>query len=126
MRIAFATDDGKEISAHFGRAQYYLVVDVRDGKEAGREMVLKSRPSEHVHGPGEERRHGKGHGAKFELLEGCDVLIVRGMGQRAFGRAQDMGLEIFVCDEKTVDAALAAYLGGALPHNPARVHEPHH
>ena len=126
MRIAFVTDDGEEISAHFGRAQFYLMVDVRDGEEVGRELVPKSQPSEHVHGPGEEHRHGKGHGAKFHLLEGCDVLVARGMGHRAVERAGGMGLEVIVCDEKTVDVALKAYLDGTLAHNPARIHAPHH
>ena len=49
MRIAFATDDGEDISAHFGRAQYYLMVDVENGSEVRRELVHKSSPEEHVH-----------------------------------------------------------------------------
>ena len=32
MKIAAVTDDGKTISAHFGRARYYVVVTVEDGK----------------------------------------------------------------------------------------------
>jgi predicted Fe-Mo cluster-binding NifX family protein len=32
MKIAVITDDMKTISAHFGRAQYYLVFTVENGK----------------------------------------------------------------------------------------------
>ena len=40
MKIAFVTDDGQSISAHFGRAAYYLVVDVVDGKETGARCAI--------------------------------------------------------------------------------------
>ena len=32
MKIAVITDDGKAISQHFGRAQYYLVATVENGQ----------------------------------------------------------------------------------------------
>ena len=37
MRIAAVTEDGITISQHFGRAPYYLVVTVENGKIVGRE-----------------------------------------------------------------------------------------
>ena len=126
MRIAFATDDGENVSAHFGRAQYYLMVDVENGGEVRRELVHKSPPEEHVHVPGEEHQHGKGHGAKFHLVEGCDVLVARGMGQRAYDRLREMGVEPIACDEMLIDVALTACVDGALAHNPERIHAPHH
>ena len=109
---------------------------VRDGKEVSRQMVDKAgcqegrSPGEGHHhggggGNGRGRGRGGGRGARFELLEGCDVLIARGMGRRAVERAGEMSLEIIVCDEKDIDAALAAYLGGELGHNPKRIHPPH-
>lgn len=122
MRIAFVTDDGETLSAHFGRAQYYLMVDVEEGVEVGRKTILKHRPKEH----GEEHEHGQGHGARFNLLEGCQVLIARGMGQRALDHLNEMGIEVIVCDEESINVALAAYLDGALAHNPQRIHAPHH
>ena len=39
MKIAFITDDEKTISQHFGRAPYYLVITVEDGKETNREKT---------------------------------------------------------------------------------------
>ncbi len=43
MKIALITDDGKSISQHFGRAPYYLVVTLEDGKEVNRELRPKQR-----------------------------------------------------------------------------------
>ena len=38
MKIAVITDDGKTISQHFGRAPYYLVLTIEEGKIVSREM----------------------------------------------------------------------------------------
>jgi hypothetical protein len=38
MKIAAITDDGQTISQHFGRAAYYLVAIVEDGKVIDRQM----------------------------------------------------------------------------------------
>ena len=61
MKIAVITDDGKTISQHFGRAPYYMVFSVEDGKISGREMRDKL---SHKNFPGEhpEEHHGEGHG----------------------------------------------------------------
>jgi predicted Fe-Mo cluster-binding NifX family protein len=63
MKIAFVTDDGENVSAHFGRATHYLVVDVENGKETGRELREKLG---HAHFHTEEHQHeehsAEGHG----------------------------------------------------------------
>ena len=41
MKIALITDDGKTISQHFGRAPYYLVVTIDEGKVIDRETREK-------------------------------------------------------------------------------------
>ena len=38
MKIAVVTDDHMTICAHFGRAVYYEVFTISDGKIAGREI----------------------------------------------------------------------------------------
>jgi predicted Fe-Mo cluster-binding NifX family protein len=37
MKIAAVSDDGTTISAHFGRAPFYVVVTVEDGRIVARE-----------------------------------------------------------------------------------------
>jgi predicted Fe-Mo cluster-binding NifX family protein len=51
MKIALITDDGKSISQHFGRAPYYLVVTLEDGKEVNRELRPKQGHNQ-FHRPG--------------------------------------------------------------------------
>ncbi len=41
MKIAVITENGKTISQHFGRAPYYLVFTIEDGKITNREMREK-------------------------------------------------------------------------------------
>ena len=36
MKIAFVTDDEKKISRHFGRAKYYTIITMEDGKIVSR------------------------------------------------------------------------------------------
>jgi len=35
MKVAVVTDDGESVSQHFGRARYYAVFEVDDGKIVG-------------------------------------------------------------------------------------------
>jgi predicted Fe-Mo cluster-binding NifX family protein len=56
MKLAGITDDGRTISLHFGRARYYLVVTVEDGKIAGQE--LREKAGHHTFAPQEGQGHG--------------------------------------------------------------------
>ncbi len=53
MKIAFATDDGKTISAHFGKASHYLVVSIENGQPVQNE--LRDKPA---HGHTATEPHG--------------------------------------------------------------------
>ncbi|RME39883.1 MAG: dinitrogenase iron-molybdenum cofactor biosynthesis protein, partial [Thermoflexia bacterium] len=59
MKIAAVSDDGVTISPHFGRAPFYVVVTVEEGRIVGREVREKMG---HAHFAG-EHHHGYGHGA---------------------------------------------------------------
>nr|WP_135481193.1 NifB/NifX family molybdenum-iron cluster-binding protein [Candidatus Chloroploca mongolica] len=56
VKIAAVTNDGRTISAHFGRARQYLVVTVEDGAVVAREVRDKTACDHSHHG------HGHGHG----------------------------------------------------------------
>ena len=38
MKIAVVTDDGTTICQHFGRAQYYSIITIENGKVKGKEQ----------------------------------------------------------------------------------------
>lgn len=130
MKIAFVADDIQTISAHFGRAPHVVVVMVENGQEVSRELRAKEGHShDHDHGHGQSHAHDHGHHhkdhtSKFTAMEDCDVMVVRGIGSPAIAHAENIGLEVYLTRESSIDAALAAYLAGRLDHDARRIH--HH
>lgn len=125
MKIAFVTDDGKTISAHFGRAAYYLVVDVEDGKEVKREMIEKMGhthfQADHQHEEHSDQPHGfspeakSRHAAMLDTMGDCSVVVCGGMGRGALQYIEDSGKEACLTEVRSIDEALKLYLAGNLP-----------
>ena len=135
QRIAVVTDDEKTISRHFGRAKYYLIFTVSDGQ-----IVDVSRIEKPAHSHSHQRHHAKGvqvavneiemgHGEapavvvdKFALLEGCDVLVTRGMGYGANNHLLEMNIRPVLTDIPRVEDAVAAVIDGSIVHHPEKLH----
>lgn len=87
MRIAVPAVDDRglesEVSGHFGRARYFVFVDVEDNEIKGAEVVKV--PFEE-HGPGDLPRFVKEHGG--------EVVLAYGMGQRAISFFNELGIEV--------------------------------
>lgn len=125
MKIAFVTDDGETVSAHFGRAAYYLVVNVEDGRETGREMREKLGHShfhaDHEHAEHAGQPHGfdaasqSRHGSMLEAISDCSVVICGGMGQGAVFSIQSSGKDLRLTNVSSIDEALTLFLAGNLP-----------
>jgi predicted Fe-Mo cluster-binding NifX family protein len=123
MKIAIATQDGRTVSQHFGRAPYYAVLTVEDNMIVNRELRPKVAP--HVtEGPRDEHptsgRHGMDpaaqtrHDAMAQAIADCSVLIAGGMGQGAYDRFASLGLRPLVTEIESVDAAALACARGEL------------
>ena len=131
MKIACITDDGHTISAHFGRAQFYTVATVEDGKVASKEMRDKLG---HQHFSAEEPGHESGgqhgtdpashdrHGQLAQAIADCQVLLCRGMGRGAYLSMQQFDITPMVTDITDIDEALQAYLEGQLEDHPELLH----
>ncbi len=117
MKIAFPSDDGTTISAHFGRAATYVIA------EPEADYALETLDKAH-HGSEHEHHGGGGglHQAMFAPLADCQVLVTRGMGQPAYDEAIALGLNVILTDEQSIQAALDAYRQGTLKSDPRRVH----
>ena len=124
MKIAVITDDGKTISRHFGRAQYYLVLTIEDGKITSKEMRPKmghnqfaNQHDEH-HSP--EGGHGDGshshekHVSMAETISDCNILICGGMGMGAYDSMQRLNIQPIVTEVNDIDEAIKAYLEARL------------
>lgn len=133
-KIAFVTDDGSTISAHFGRAMYYEICTLDGSTVVNRERVPKSghhsqgQPGQgdghqHGHGDGHQHGHGHDHGTMISPISDCAVLVARGMGMGAHNALRAMGITPILADDPTIDAALEKYLAGALATNERRLHD---
>ncbi len=135
MKLAFPSDDGETISAHFGRAAFFVVVGI--GEEAAIEPEKRAKPAHggHGHDHGHDHAHGPEpitlmeqptpatHGGMLEPVADCQVLIAGGMGQPAYERARAVGLEVILTGEHVIAKAAAAYAAGTLVSDPRRIHQ---
>jgi len=131
MKIAVITDDGKTISLHFGRAQYYLVATVENGQIVNREMRPKlghnhfsNEPHEHGHG----HQHGSDpashdrHMQMSEAIVDCEALLCRGMGRGAYESMKVRNIRPLVTDISGIDEAVMAYVNGQIVDHVEKLH----
>jgi len=131
MKIAAVTEDGTTISQHFGRAPYYLVVTVEDGKIVNKEKRDKEGhhsfagiPDEHI--PGQGHGYGTGsqekHARMAQAITDCQVLLAGGMGWGAYDSLKNAGIEVITTDVENIEEAVKLYLQGELPNLMERLH----
>ena len=122
MKIAIVTDDTKTISAHFGRAQYYLIYTVENDKIIERET--RTKPG-HKQSEGEQHEcHSEPHGTAphsearhanmMDVIMDCDVVLTRGMGKGAYEGLKIRSIQPIITDIPEIQAAVEAYLRGNL------------
>jgi predicted Fe-Mo cluster-binding NifX family protein len=132
MKIAVITENGKTISQHFGRAPYYLVFTIEDGKITNREMRDKIGHSHfesqaHEHGD-ESAGHGmdssshQKHGQMAAAIKDCQVLLCGGMGRGAYVSMEALNIKPVVAGITDIEEAVQAYLDGKLRDQVERLH----
>lgn len=135
MKIAVITDDEQSISQHFGRAPYYLVVTIEDGKVVGRERRDKLGHAHFANEPHAAESHGadpRGHGfdpaaqdrhvRMAATIADCEVLLCRGMGAGAYESMKQAGIRPIVTDIADIDEAVQAYIEGRIVDRVDRLH----
>jgi predicted Fe-Mo cluster-binding NifX family protein len=132
MKIAAITDDGKTISQHFGRAPYYLVLTVEDGRIVGRELRDKLGHSHFVNQTHEADQPGQPHGMgtashnkhlqMAEAIADCEALLCGGMGMGAYQSMVTRGIKPVVTDHQEIDQAVMAYVEGKIVDRVDRLH----
>jgi predicted Fe-Mo cluster-binding NifX family protein len=134
MKIAAVTEDRTTISRHFGRAPFYLVVTIEDGRAVSREVRDKlghlqfaGQEGEEPHRP-DPRGHGfdpaaqDRHAGMAVAIADCQVLLARGMGAGAYESMKQAGIRPIVTDVPNIDDAVAAYLAGTLVDHTETLH----
>ena len=132
MKVAVITDNGKTISLHFGRAQYYQVVTLENGKIVNRELRNKVGHGQFQdHGHSEDAPgtpHGMGQDSHTKHLEmaanidDCEAVICGGMGNGAYQSMLIKGIKPVVTELSDVDQAALAYAAGTLVDRVDKLH----
>jgi len=131
LKIAVITEDAKTISQHFGRAPYYLVLTIENGKIINRETLPKAghqtfaaEESEHAaQGPhGYDDASQARHAVMADPIADCQVLLGGGMGMGAYENLRARGLEVIITDVSDIEQAVRLCLEGKLPNLSQRLH----
>ncbi|MGA2514097.1 MAG: NifB/NifX family molybdenum-iron cluster-binding protein [Candidatus Limnocylindrales bacterium] len=131
MKIAIATDDGRTISQHFGRAAHYAVLTVENGTVVASEIRAKFSP--HVSGPEAHEEHETGphgigptsdarHDQMAAAIADCSAVICGGMGQGASGRMKANGIRPIVTDIRDFEEAAIQCATGRIVDHSERLH----
>jgi len=106
MRLCIPTmnERGLEapLSAHFGSAPYYTVVET----ETGKIQVSANARAEHEHG------HCQPVAGIADLAP--DAVLCMGLGRRALDRLQEAGIQVFMARATQVSQALSQFQSGEL------------
>jgi predicted Fe-Mo cluster-binding NifX family protein len=135
MKIAAVSEDGVTISQHFGRAPFYVVVTIADGKIVFREKRDKLGHAHFSAEPQAEETHSadpRGHGfdpaaqnrhaRMAAAIADCEVLLARGMGAGAYYSMEQAGIRPILTDLTNIDEAALAAANGTLTDHTERLH----
>jgi len=132
MKIAFATDDGKTISAHFGRASHYLVVTIEHGQVVQREMRDKLGHNQVINEPHETHETNQPHGfdqasqdrhkRMTEAIRDCEAMFCMGMGRGAYESLRTANIRPIVTDILEIDQAVTAFIKGNIIDHTEKLH----
>ena len=100
MRVAISTD-GDFVSAHFGRCPSFTIADIEDGKLTKKEVVDN---------PG----HEPGFIPQFLHEKGVNCIIAGGMGARAIGFFNELGIQAIMGISGKIDEAIEKLQKGTL------------
>ena len=104
MKIAVTYENG-QVFQHFGHTEAFKVYEAENGRVVSSHILSAA---------------GSGHGALAGLLRenGVDVLICGGIGEGAKNALKEAGIQLVAGASGDADAQAAAYLSGALHHDP--------
>jgi predicted Fe-Mo cluster-binding NifX family protein len=132
MKIAFATDDGKTISSHFGRASHYMVITIENGQSGQHEMRDKLGHNHFANEPHGEHEANQPHGfdpasqdrhkRMIEAILDCEAMLCKGMGMGAYESLRAAKIRPIVTDISEIDQAVTAYIKGNIVDHVENLH----
>lgn len=130
--IAVVTDDGINVSQHFGRAKFFEVIYIENGIIVKKERRDKpghhsfAHKESHEHQQSEHRGFGNGshnkHIKMADVINECDYIITRGMGAGAFQSMTQLNIKPIVTDIKMIDDAVQKLIDGTIVNHIEKLH----
>ncbi len=130
-RIAVVSDDGVNISQHFGRAAYYLVFSIEAGKIISREKRDKlshqqyrynytnnNQMDQNIPDPATNSKHSGMARAIFD----CEAVICGGMGLSIYENLKQLNIRPVVTDCLDPESAIQSYIDGKLVDHTEKLH----
>lgn len=132
-KIAVITQDGKTINQHFGRAPYYAIFSIEEGKIVNQELREKmghshfaSQHSDHAHDPsqphGMDQASRSKHMQMADAIADCEVLICGGMGLGARKHMEERGIKVIMSEITSIEEAVSQWLAGTIVDRRERAH----
>lgn len=110
MKIAIASQNRREVTAHAGQCRRFWVIDFGAVPQPARSLV-ELEPGQTFH----DSQAGAEH-----PLDGIDVLIAGGMGTGLRARLAAKGIRSIVTAETDIERVLLAFADGSLADAPAQ------
>jgi predicted DNA-binding protein (UPF0251 family)/predicted Fe-Mo cluster-binding NifX family protein len=131
LKIAVVSENATTISQHFGRAPYYIIMTLENGKVVKQEQFERGASGTCACGHGGHEEHSASHSgpdsaAKHDRMvdpiADCQVLIAGGMGYGAYQALKSRGLEVFITAESLIQKAVELFSAGKLDNLMERLH----
>jgi predicted Fe-Mo cluster-binding NifX family protein len=120
-KIAVVTENGVNISSHFGMAPLYKVFTVEDDKIISEEERSKAYHGGHMEPHDHHHPESHNHNDMFAPIQDCDILICGGMGEPAYRKAEEVGLDVVLTGGEILPT-VQSYLSGGVKSDSRRIH----
>ena len=115
MKIAVPTNDGINISAHFGRCQEFLIFEAQNGQV----RLIETRANAGCHGHGTGSSEGAsghpGHSGFVDALRDCETVLCGGIGAGAAEALKASGIPVVLVQAAgSAEQIVTAFHAGAL------------
>jgi predicted Fe-Mo cluster-binding NifX family protein len=115
MKIAIPTNDGINISAHFGRCREFLIFEVRNGQVKLIETRANAGCHEHESGSSESGSKTHSHSGFVETLRDCETVLCGGIGAGAVAALKTGGIPVVLVEaDGSAEQIATAFQSGTL------------
>jgi predicted Fe-Mo cluster-binding NifX family protein len=115
VRIAIPTNDGVNISAHFGRCREFLIFEAQNGQAKLVETRINAGCHGHGSGSGDGAAGQHSHSGFVGALGDCETVLCSGIGAGAVAALKAGGISVVVVEASGGAEQIAAdFQSGAL------------